>query len=568
MTYDLTPMKAPRTAGASLKLITAIVESAFPGALLTKKLLRDAGVLALRDARTDDALLVTPPGLQASLQAVDGGATGPAPMADQPALAPDSAIRPSGDAPEQLADFAEAFRSGRLTPSEVAERVLTWARESDAAPLPLRVFIAQNEDDVRRQAADATERHRAGRALGLFDGVPVAVKDELDQRGYPTTVGTAFLGKSPATEDASVVARLRAAGAVLIGKTNMHEIGLGVTGVNPHHGACRNPHDPTRVTGGSSSGPAAAVAAGFCPVAVGADGGGSIRIPAALCGVVGIKPTFGRVSEHGAAPLCWSVAHVGPIATAVQDLAAGFAVMAGPDSLDPNTLGRPPVNVAALAATPSLAGLRVGVFRPYFDDAEPDVVRVCRNALDALVAAGATLVEVSIAQLGLLRAAHLVTIISEMAASHSRYLGEPTTRYGYDVRLNLALARRLAATDYVQAQRLRVGFARDFGALYQRIDVLATPATGRTAPLIPPDALATGESNLAVTDQILRFALPANVLGYPAISVPAGYDSQGLPVGFQLMGRPWEDAALFAPARVVEAASPRKRPKVHRSLLT
>jgi Asp-tRNA(Asn)/Glu-tRNA(Gln) amidotransferase A subunit family amidase len=241
--------------------------------------------------------------------------------------------------------------------------------------------------------------------------------------------------------------------------------------------------------------------------------------------------------------------------------------MAGPDPRDPNTLGRPPVNVAALAGAPSLAGLRIGVFRPYFDDAEPDVVRVCRAALDALVAAGATLVEVSIAQLGLLRAAHLVTIISEMAASHARYIGEPTTRYGYDVRLNLALARRLAATDYVQAQRLRAGFARDFEALYRRIDVLATPTTGRTAPVIPADALATGESNLVVTDQILRFALPANVLGYPAISVPAGYDGQGLPVGLQLMGRPWEDAALFAPARVVEAASPRKQPRVHRSLL-
>ena len=170
-------------------------------------------------------------------------------------------------------------------------------------------MIAVNRDDVMKQAREATQRIKAGKPLSIFDGVPVAVKDELDMVPYPTTVGTSFLGKSPAKEDATVVARMRAAGALLVGKTNMHEIGINVTGLNPHHGTTRNPYNTDHFTGGSSSGSATAVAAGLVPVAIGADGGGSIRIPASFCGVFGLKPTFGRVSEHGAAPLCWSVAH-------------------------------------------------------------------------------------------------------------------------------------------------------------------------------------------------------------------------------------------------------------------
>jgi Asp-tRNA(Asn)/Glu-tRNA(Gln) amidotransferase A subunit family amidase len=227
----------------------------------------------------------------------------------------------------------------------VAERAL--AAIADSQQNGLSIFVAWEQADLLAQATASAQRLREGRPLSPLDGVPVAVKDELDLRGFGTSVGTRFLGKQPAAEDSTAVARLRAAGALLLGKVNMHEIGIGVTGQNPHHGTVRNPYDPQRHTGGSSSGSAAAVAAGFCPIAIGADGGGSIRIPASLCGVVGLKPTYGRVSETGAAPLDWSVAHIGPLGATARDVALGYAAIAGLTG-DPNTLHQPALTLEAL----------------------------------------------------------------------------------------------------------------------------------------------------------------------------------------------------------------------------
>ena len=190
-------------------------------------------------------------------------------------------------------DYAAAYRSGAISPEEVAQKLLAAILSSNAANPPLRAMINVKPEEVLRMARESGERYENESPLGPLDGVPVAVKDEIDMLPYPTTVGTSFLGKSPAAEDATVVRRMRLAGALLIGKANMHEIGIGVTGMNPHHGTARNPYNPAHYTGGSSSGPAAAVASGLCPIAIGADGGGSIRIPSSFCGVVGLKSTFG-----------------------------------------------------------------------------------------------------------------------------------------------------------------------------------------------------------------------------------------------------------------------------------
>jgi Asp-tRNA(Asn)/Glu-tRNA(Gln) amidotransferase A subunit family amidase len=225
---------------------------------------------------------------------------------------------------ETVADFARAYRGGQLSPVDVARRLADACSSLDERDPAMQLLIAQDADDLMAQAEASAARFAAGEPLGVFDGVPVAVKDELDQVPYPTTVGTAFLGRESADEDATVAARFRAQGALLFGKTAMHEIGIGVTGLNPHHGTPRNPYDPGHFTGGSSSGPAAVVAAGLCPVAIGADGGGSIRTPAALCGISGLKATYGRISEHGAYPLCWSVGHVGPLAATVLDTALAY----------------------------------------------------------------------------------------------------------------------------------------------------------------------------------------------------------------------------------------------------
>ncbi|MFT7621070.1 MAG: Asp-tRNA(Asn)/Glu-tRNA(Gln) amidotransferase A subunit family amidase [Myxococcota bacterium] len=561
MSYDLVPVKAPRAAGNLLKMLAPVLENPITGAALAGKILADAGIQYLRDIPCDAAHTTAPP----------------LPMLPAPnALTPTDTAPPSLDLPRQAipgfsfetaADFTDAYAAGRVSPIEVAERVLAWTGATESQEPKMRIFISQRRDDVMRQAEASARRWRNGESLGPLDGVPVAVKDELDQTPYPTTVGTAFLGRSPASSDATPVARMRAAGALLIGKTNMHEMGLGVTGVNPHHGACRNPYDPARAPGGSSSGVAAAVAAGLCPIAIGADGGGSIRIPASLCGVVGLKATWGRVSEHGAAPLCWSVAHVGPIAATVRDTALAYAMMAGPDPLDPNSLRQPPLTLDDFDRT-DLTGIKIGVFRPWFEDAEAEVVARCREALGHLEAAGATIVDVIIPELRAMQSAHLVTIASEMAAAHARYFAEHRKSYGLDTRMNLALARRLTAADYVHAQRHRTRLCQHFTDVLRHVDVIATPSTGCTAPLIPADSLVTGESNLPLTATIMRFAQPGNLTGLPGISVPAGYDDAGMPVGLQLMGRPWAEHTLLNLGRVVEAAVSRQSPVVYRGLLS
>jgi Asp-tRNA(Asn)/Glu-tRNA(Gln) amidotransferase A subunit family amidase len=425
----------------------------------------------------------------------------------------------------------------------------------------MRAFIAQDRDDVMRQARESTERRRAGQPRSVLEGVPIAVKDEVDQVPYPTTVGTRVHGRVPALRDATVVARLRAAGAVLIGKTNMHEIGIGVTGLNPHHGTARNPHDPSRHTGGSSSGSAAAVALGLCPAAVAADGGGSIRIPAAFCGLVGLKPTFGRVSEHGAAPLCWSVAHLGPIAATSEDAALLYAVMAGADAADPLTLGQPDAHLDGIEQL-DLGGVRIGVDGAWFDDADSEVVAPCREALAVLERAGAELVDVSVSEVDLCRLAHLVTIGTEMTASQEPFFGEHLHAYGSDTQLLFSLVSCFPPTLYIAAQRARARVCFAFNEILQGVDVLATPTTGCVAPEVSRRALATGESNLVLFDRIMRFAPVANLTGLPAVSVPAGYAGH-LPVGLQLLGRPWQEHLLLRLCRVVERGVQRRQPRVH-----
>lgn len=555
MTYSLAPLKAPRSQGALLRTLVQLAEGP-AGATLARKFLADIGVEALRAAVTTDALPMEHPILSAARAHHE---VGPAPTLPQGL---------PGQLFETTHDFVEAYRSGTHTPSAVAEALLAAVARLDEGPTPLRAVVELQADDVRRQAAESTARWRAGTPMGPLDGVPVGVKDELDQAGFHTRVGTRFLGETPAASDATAVARLRAAGALLFGKLNMHEIGMGVTGLNPHHQPARNPHDLTRATGGSSSGPAAAVAAGLGPISLGADGGGSIRIPAALCGLFGLKCTFGRVSEHGAFPLCWSVAHVGPLAATARDLALAYAVLAGPDPHDYNSTAQPPVKLPNLQAPDlqDLSGVRLGIYRAWFDDADAPVVAACRRVIDGFVARGATVVDIEIPELDLIRTAHLVTIASEMLTGMAPWHVTHRAQFGHDVRLNLALTRRLTASDYVHAQRLRPRLYRHFQAALAKCDVIVTPTTATTAPILPKGALRTGLSDLGLADAIMRFAPAANLTGLPAITCPAGH-ADGLPVGVQLMAGPWREDLLLRLAVVTERFVERKAPAAWVKLL-
>jgi len=558
MAYDLQPVKAPRLAGTILKLFANLTESKWTRWLLLPELYKAAGIPKLRKMKVAEPTSVHPFNI---------------PTRRQKEIKPiasseldDFLNNPSHGEIPTIADYARAYRSGETTPIAVAEQAIKAMVSSNRESPPLKAFTFFDEEEVRSQAKSSAERIKDGKPLSILDGVSIAVKDELDMVPFPTTVGTKFLGTEPAKHDATVVSRLREAGALLIGKTNMHEIGIGVTGLNPHHGAVRNPYNVNHYSGGSSSGSAAAVAAGICPGAIGADGGGSIRIPAALCGVVGLKATFGRVSEHGAAPLCWSVAHVGPIAASIDDTAILYSIIAGADKQDYWSMRQPPVHLYGMNWD-ELKGMKFGVYPEWFKDASPEVVSRCENAIKLLESAGAEKVEIEIPNLDAFRIAHAITISSEMAMAMDSHYDKHRKDFGLDVRINLAMARSFTSRDYIKAQRVRTLAKKEFQRVLNDVDVIITPATARTAPPIPNDALPNGESNLEVLTELMRFSSMANFTGLPALSVPVGYDSEGLPVGMQLIGRAWEEAMLFRLAKVIESGIEKRKPPLWYPLL-
>jgi Asp-tRNA(Asn)/Glu-tRNA(Gln) amidotransferase A subunit family amidase len=554
--YDLESVNLPKLKGAELQLFASALDNPITYNLLIGQLLKNGGVFKLREIQLSEPPTVFPIYFTGNI------ASGPIP----PARIDRFASRQKSKGPYRtVKDYAAAYRAGTTTPEAVAIKVLEAIAESEKSNLPLRAFISINKEDVLSQARVSTQRIKAGKPISLFDGVPIAIKDEVDMVPYPTTAGTIFMGDQPAAEDSTVVARLRAAGALLIGKANMHEIGINPNGCNAHYGPARNPHNPDYDSGGSSSGPSAAVAAGFCPVAIGADGGGSIRIPAGLCGLVGLKATFGRVSEKGAAPLCWSVGHIGPIGASVEDVALTYGLIAGPDQSDPNSLHQPPVKLDGWN-NPNLKGLTFGVYWPWFRHATAEIVSCCEAMLEQLVKAGATVREIEVPELDAQRIAHVVTILSEMAASMENYK-EHYTKFAPSVRVTLAAGKAFTSRDYVQAQRMRTRAMAFFRKIYESVDVIITPGTAITAPKIPITNPEESWSDLSADTETMRFIVPGNLVGLPAISFPAGYDKSGLPISMHAMGRPWQEDTLLRVAYAAEQIMDRKLPQVYYQIL-
>jgi Asp-tRNA(Asn)/Glu-tRNA(Gln) amidotransferase A subunit family amidase len=550
-TYDLRSLQLPKLTGASLRLFAAALDHRATRNLLLPNLMKQGGVVKLRALRFSEDPTFYPFGAAAER------ATRPLAAAEvEAALGSGGRCGPY----VTIRDYADAYRNGVTTPLAVAEKVLAAISQSDAAEPPLRAFIANNREDVLAQAHAAAERVRAGRCLSILDGVRVAIKDEIDQAPYPSFVGTRFLGSRPVAEDCTPVARLRAAGALLVGKANMYELGLDPGGFNAHFGQARNPHNPAHDTGGSSSGPAAAGAAGLCPLAGGCDGGGAIRVPAGLCGIVGLKPTFGRISESGAVALAPSVDAIGPLGATVEDVAIAYGLMAGPDPKDARSQAQPPVTLSGWCDA-GLAGLKLGVYRPWFNHASPAVVAACDAMLAELAKAGAEIREIEVPELDAMRIAHVVTFLSEEAA----IMADRRECFGQlsaPSRITLGLRHGLTATDYVQAQRVRTRAIAIFERVLAEVDAIITPTTAITAPAIPAGGLPGGWSDLGTTTELMRFVFPGNLTGLPAISFPAGYDDDGLPVGMQAMGRYWDEALLLRIAYAAEQALERRRPAI------
>jgi Asp-tRNA(Asn)/Glu-tRNA(Gln) amidotransferase A subunit family amidase len=303
------------------------------------------------------------------------------------------------------------------------------------------------------------------------------------------------------------------------------------------------------------------VAAGIVPVAMGADGGGSIRVPASLCGVFGLKPAFGRVSEAGAAPLCWSVAHLGPLGVSVEDVALVHQIIAGPDPSEALTQQQPPVTLEGWN-TPDLKGVRLGIYPDWLHHASREIVEMNEQMIAEFEKGGAEVVKVTIPELDAMRVAHAVTILSEMAASMRNYQ-EHWGDFAANTRLSLLLGQAMTSHDYIQAQRMRTRAMKIFGDVLRELDVILTPATALTAPLVPPQALSHGWSDLGTDTEMMRFVFAGNLTGMPAIAFPVGYDSNGMPIGMQTMGRHWEENLLLRVAYNAELRVKRLLPPTY-----
>jgi len=429
-----------------------------------------------------------------------------------------------------IEEFGKRWRAREISSEQATGECL---QRIEAGNPRLNAFIAVLADEARRQARAADRELAAGHDRGALHGVPISVKDLLDMRGLPTTAASRVRDGHVADRDAPAIAHLRQAGAVIVGKTNLHEFAFGTTSEDSAYGPVRNPFDPLRSPGGSSGGSAASVAAGMALASIGSDTGGSIRIPAAACGIVGLKPSFGEVSCDGVVPLSRTLDHVGPLTQTVADAALLYHVLLG--------------DVAAVAPPPMpVSGLRLAVARPYFCDLLDDEVRArFDEALDRLRSAGARIADIEIHHAADIAAVYMHISFADAAAYHAITLDTMPERYTEPVRLRLEMTRYVLAEDYVRAMNGRDVLRREVDAALAQHDALLLPTLPIPAPPIGAASVPVGRSSEPVRSMMLRLTQLFNMTGHPAISVPMGHTAAGLPCGMQLVGcRAQTDALL------------------------
>lgn len=456
----------------------------------------------------------------------------------------------SAGIPDTIAALAVAFGKGELSPVEVV-RVLLGRIEADET----NAFITVTGERALGEAERAEGEMAAGRYRGPLHGVPVALKDLICTRGVRTTMGSAFFEDHVPDRDAAVVDKLGEAGAVIVGKTNTHEFAYGTTGDRSHFGPARNPRDLARITGGSSSGSGAAVAAGLAYGSLGSDTGGSVRIPAALCGAVGMKPTFGRVSKRGVFPLAWVLDHVGPLTRTVEDNALMMNVLAGHDRLDPYSAARDPEDFARDIGR-GVRGGTVGVPGGfYYERLEEEVGERVAHAAEVFRDLGATVREVEVPHLHeTLEAQRLVLAAEAYAVHEERFLAEPE-KFDEEVRERIEAGARPGAYEYANAQRAKLRSSHAFSRAFEEVDVLLTPTVPIPATLIGQREANVGGTDVPVRAELNRLTGPTNLNGLPSLSVPCGHTRAGLPVGLQLIGPAFGEATLYRYGHAYESAN-------------
>jgi aspartyl-tRNA(Asn)/glutamyl-tRNA(Gln) amidotransferase subunit A len=465
--------------------------------------------------------------------------------------------------------LTRAFRERRVSPEELLDRLFHEAdRLAERQPW-LRCVWMRDERGARKAARAAGERYARGQALGPLDGVPVLVTEQLAVAGLPRRLGHDLPHDQPMASDATVVARLRAEGALIVGQTAITELALSPIGVNPKRPALRNPHHVERTAGGASTGSAIAVSVGLTPLAIGGDAGGSIRVPAALCGVFGFKPSFGRVSRHGDA-VTGSLHHVGPLGASVRDLALFLDAVSGHDPEDSLTshAGKSRVPFAA-ALGRGVRGLRVGVDEGEWSDADREVQRAGQEALRSLEQSGVELVDVTIPMARYAAQIGFITVAAEIQSMSAATFAQKRDAFGLDTQVLLSLAAQLDAREYLRAQALRERLRREVMAALATVDALALPTTQGTALRAHNADDRSGRLDSAAVRSLCRFTFLASLTGLPCGTAPVGLDAEGLPIGLSLVGDAWDEATVLALLAELErsGAASAARPPYHVGLM-
>lgn len=450
----------------------------------------------------------------------------------------------------EIRDVAPLLRTRTVSPVELLDAVL--ARIESLNP-KLNAFITVTAEEARAEARKAEREILRGRYRGPLHGVPIPVKDNFETKGIRTTAGSKILADYVPPEDADVVHALRRAGAVVFGKTNLHEFAYGITSENPHYGAVRNPWDAERISGGSSGGSAVAVATRMGFGSVGTDTGGSIRVPASLCGIVGLKPTFGRVSCRGVIPLSRSLDHAGPLARSVADAGLLLEVIAGKkhafrSQFGAREAGRSPVRARRMK-------FKLGWPREFFfERVDEEVERAIRAAVKRIEKRGAQIEEVSLAHIGEAGEAGTQIALAEAREYHESQGFYPARadEYGADVRSRLEQGASVRAIDYLRAFAARARVVAGFDAAFERVDAIIAPGAVIPAPPLGQNLVRIRGEELKVRAVLVGTSRPANLTGHPAISIPCGWTNNRLPIGLQLIGRHWDEARLLQIAGAME----------------
>jgi aspartyl-tRNA(Asn)/glutamyl-tRNA(Gln) amidotransferase subunit A len=446
-----------------------------------------------------------------------------------------------------ITEAARALRERRVTSRELTRSALDRIGRVNPA---LNAFLSLLPERAAGRAAQADRELTSGVDRGPLHGIPIAIKDLFAVRGVRLTGGSRIHDEVPAC-DAAVVEKLEAAGAIILGTLNLHELAYGVTSENPHFGAVCNPWNRNHSAGGSSGGSGAAVAAGMVFAALGTDTGGSIRIPAAFCGTVGFKPTYGLVSRFGTLPLGFSLDHVGPLARTVRDAAALLQAIAGYDSRDPASVRSPAADYVPQMEC-SIRGLRLGVPEAYFfDRVDGEVALAVRGAIARAASLGASILPVRLPDMHTVNTIGQVLLLAEAAAVYEERLKD-RDRFGSDVLALLDQGRLLPATDYINAQRLRRKGQIEFRSVWSEVDCLITPTSPIAAPRLGQKVVAVGGEDQEVRAAATRFTRCFNVLGLPAISMPCALTGAGLPIGLQIVARPLGDRLVLVVAATLE----------------